>query len=181
MRWVMSSESRSIDDIGPDYHRLARVAIALDFLSHRAGVRLYQSMMAELHFDIGVERQGWHRRERDYMMSRLTRAIVARLGDSVVFHRTRVFASAEVTVDITVDATDRMTLATRGLSDHGCAEVEVRCGLWGPGGIDFLDSIVRWLLADPERPLQTGDTVGRTGDEKVMVIREGELIRIDLP
>ena len=47
----------------------------------------------------------------------------------------------------------------------------VTCPVRGKGALDFLYGLVRWMITDPDKQLPTGDTVGRTADEKVTVQR----------
>ena len=151
-------------------------------------------------------------RERDTRMAILTAAVVdavgtdavaAMLGHGVAFHRARVFADgarlaadegeplpAEVAIDVTAaqESAQRMSFLTHGLRRYGREEFYVTCPIEGTGALSFLLGLTRWMLVDPDKQLPTGDTVGRTADERILVQRvpsptgEGpEVIRLDLP
>jgi hypothetical protein len=155
-------------------------------------------------------------RERDTLMAILTAALIdsvdsadsaaavaAMLGHGAVCHRARLFAdyarlaaqersplSVEVAVDITAaqESPTRMSFLTHGLRRYGREEFFVTCPIEGKGALAFVLSMARWVLADPDKSLPTGDTVGRTPDEKVVVQRVPdprgtgpEVIRLDLP
>jgi hypothetical protein len=144
---------------------------------------------------------------RDALMATLTAAVVraspsiaAMLGHGVVFHKAEFFAdvaaSAEgelptlVCVDVTMGAEpdSRRSFLTHGMSRYGREELLVTAPQRGKGPLDFLLGLIRWMLADPDKELPTGETVGRTADERVLIQRvpsplgEGpEVIRLDLP
>jgi hypothetical protein len=156
-------------------------------------------------------------RDRDTRMALLAAAVVdavegtdvgdavgAMLGHGVAFHRAGVFTDAaklaadereplpvEVAVDVTAvqESPSRMSFLTHGLRRYGREELYVTCPIEGTGALGFAVSVSRWLLADPQAQLATGDTVGRTADEKVLVQRVADptghggadVIRIDLP
>ena len=125
------------------------------------------------------------------------------LGHGRVVHRARLFAEyarhaadegqplgVEVAVDITAaqESPSRMSFLTHGLRRYGREEFFVTCAIEGKGALAFVLSMTRWMLADPDKHLPTGDTVGRDADEKVPVQRvpnptgDGtEVIRLDLP
>jgi hypothetical protein len=143
---------------------------------------------------------------RDALMATLTAAVVraspsiaAMLGHGVVFHKAAFFAdvvaSAEgelptlVCVDVTMasEPDDRMSFLTHGMARYGREEFFVTASQHGKGALDFLLGLVRWLLADPDKHLPTGETVGRSAEERVLIQRvpspmgEGpEVIRLDL-
>jgi hypothetical protein len=141
----------------------------------------------------------------DIMLARLTTAVVrsspavaAMLGHGMCFHRAAFFAEvveAEdglpllVCVDITraPEPGDRMSMLTHGLVRHGREEFFVHASQRGKGALDFVISMARWMLTDPNKQLPTGDTVGRSAAEKIIVQRvpdprgEGpDVIRLDL-
>jgi hypothetical protein len=156
-------------------------------------------------------------RDRDTRMAMLAAAVVdavesadvgdavgAMLGHGLAFHRPGVFTDAaklaadereplpvEVAVDVTAlqESPTRMSFLTHGLRRYGRDELYVTCPIEGTGALGFVISISRWLLAEPEAALPTGDTVGRTADEKVLVQRVTDpsghggpdVIRLDLP
>ena len=145
-------------------------------------------------------------READTLMSQLTAAVLlsspsiaAMLGHGVVFHKAGVFAdlvgSAEgelpmlVCVDVTVapEPDERMSFLTHGLQRYGREEFYVTASRTGQGAADFLLGVVGWMLDDTDKQLPTGDTLGRSAEEKVLIQRapsplgEGpEVIRLDL-
>lgn len=131
-----------------------------------------------------------------------TRAVAAMLGHGVVFHKAELYAEmaalgveagqlpAEIAVDITSarESEDRMSFLTHGLARYDREELYVTCSITGKGALGFVFSIARGLLADPPMALPTGDTIGRTPDEKVQIQRvpnptgEGaDVIRLELP
>jgi hypothetical protein len=148
-------------------------------------------------------------RERDTKMAALaatvirnTDAVGAMLGHGVVFHKPGLFADmaelgmeegelpAELAVDVTAAAEpdDRMSFLTHGMRRHGREEFYVTCPIQGRGALGFVFSMVRWMLDDRDKQLPTGDTVGRSADERLVVQRvpnptgsEDTVIRLDLP
>lgn len=143
---------------------------------------------------------------RDALMAALTAAVVraspsiaAMLGHGVAFHKASFFgdavAAAEgelptlVCIDVTMSAEpdDRMSFLTHGMARYGREEFLVTASQQGRGALDFLLGLMRWMLAEPDKHLPTGETVGRTADERVLIQRvpsplgEGpEVIRLDL-
>jgi hypothetical protein len=149
-------------------------------------------------------------RERDTRMAMLAAAVIdtvdavgAMLGHGIVVHRAALFADAarlaadeheplmvEVAVDVTAaeESPTRMSFLTHGLRRYGREEFYVTCPIQGTGALGFVLGMARWMLADPLKHLPTGDTVGRTEDEKILIQREpdptgqgAEVIRLDLP
>lgn len=149
-------------------------------------------------------------RDRDTRMAMLTGAVIdttdavgAMLGHGLVFHRAALFADAarlaadehepltvEVAVDVTAaaESTSRMSFLTHGLRRYGREEFYITCPIEGTGALSFVLSLARWMLADPDKHLPTGDTVGRTAGEKIPIQRvpdpagQGpEVVRLDLP
>lgn len=149
-------------------------------------------------------------RDRDTRMAQLTAAVIdtvdaigALLGHGVLIQRAALFAeaarlaadtgqplAAEVAVDVTAaaESATRMSFLTHGLRRYGREELYVTCPIEGTGALAFVLSLAGWLLAEPDTRLATGDTVGRTADEKIVVQRvpdpvggDGEVIRLDLP
>lgn len=131
-------------------------------------------------------------RARDLVMAKLassvianTAAVGAMLGHGVIFHKAGLFHGmtelgveegelpSELICDITVapEGDDRMSFLTHGLQRYGREELYVTCSTRGKGGLDFVFSIARWLLGDMEKQLPTGDTIGRSAEEKVTVQR----------
>jgi hypothetical protein len=147
-------------------------------------------------------------RERDHVMAIITGAVIkatpavaAMLGHGVLFQRADLFADfaklaaeegalpMEICVDITAAPEDdeRMSFLTHGMTRYGGEEIYVTCPVQGNGALGFVLSIAQWMFYDPDVSLPTGDTVGRSEEEKVTVQRvpsptgEGpEVIRLDL-
>ena len=145
-------------------------------------------------------------RHEDTMLAQLTAAtvhaspaIAAMLGHGVCFHRAEFFVKivesepAELPVMVCVDITraaeprERISFLTHGMVRYGREEFFVTASQRGRGALDFLTGLMNWMLFDPNKQLPTGDTVGRTADERVLVQRvasplgEGpEVIRLDL-
>ena len=100
------------------------------------------------------------------------------------------YVPAEIAVDVTIarEPGDRMSFLTHGLWPRGREEFFITCSPRGKGALDFVFMMVRWMLAEPDKALPTGDTVGRTATEKLRVQRipnpahpEQQAIRLDLP
>jgi len=130
---------------------------------------------------------------------RSTPAVAAMLGHGVIFHRADIFAGVveasgletptEITVDVTAaqEDADRMSLLTHGLERYGREEFYVTSSISGSGALDYVMGLVRWMIADRDMELPTGDTVGRTADERIEVQRvpspipgKPDVIRLDL-
>jgi hypothetical protein len=147
-------------------------------------------------------------RERDLSLAALTSCVIAttdsvgaKLGHGTVFHIANLFGEmsqlgveagelpTEIIADISIarEDDDRMSFLTHGMQRHGREELYVTCPIQGTGALDFVFSIARWLLDEPDKVLPTGDTLGRTAEEKVQVQRvpnptgRGDVvIRLDL-
>jgi hypothetical protein len=130
---------------------------------------------------------------------RVTPAIGAMLGGGVLFHNAELFAGMveasgdEIPVTITVDITaarkseERMSFLTHGLRKYGREEFYVTAAVTGQGALDYLMALTRWMVADRTKVLPTGDTVGRTPEEKILVQRvpspiagQPDVIRLDM-
>ena len=148
-------------------------------------------------------------RERDKRMAALTATVIentdavgAMLGHGVVFHKAKLFAEvaavaleepmlpAEIAVDVTAarESEERMSFLTHGLARYGREELYVTCPIRGRSALGFVYTMARWMLNDPDKQLPTGETVGRTAEEKILIQRVpsptgrgGEVIRLDLP
>ena len=126
-------------------------------------------------------------------------AVAAMLGHGAIFHRADVFAAAveaagpEVATMITVDITaaqegpNRVSFLTHGLERYDREEFWVSASVAGKGALDYLMALVRWMVVDPSQVLPTGDTVGRTPDEQIVVQRvpspidgKPDVIRLDM-
>lgn len=131
-------------------------------------------------------------RARDTRMAALTAAVIdhvpavgAMLGHGVVFHKAALFADmaklgveqgalpSEVAVDITAarESETRMSFLSHGMVRYGREEFYVTCPIQGKGALDFVLAMVRWLYTDPTKHLPTGETVGRTASEKILIQR----------
>jgi len=126
-------------------------------------------------------------------------AVAAMLGHGAIFHRSDVFAAyveaagsqiaSEIVVDITAarERDDRISFLTHGLGRYGREEFYVTSTAHSQGALDYVMALTKWMIADPDKQLPTGDTVGRTADEQIVVHRvpspiEGRppVIRLDI-
>jgi len=163
---------------------------------------------AKAHFILTALGLEGDERTRDTQMAALAATLIqncdavgAMLGHGVVFHKAKLFAEmaalgaevgalpAEVAVDFTIagEPDDRMSFLTHGMERYGREEFFITCPVTGRGALDFALGMARWLLDDPDKTLPTGDTVGRTAEEKIIVQRvpnptgEGKpVVRLDL-
>lgn|SRR5262245_20340546 len=149
-------------------------------------------------------------RDRDRTLAIVTAAVAqpvdpvgVMLSHGTVFYRGDVFvelvltaASAgeplpvEVTVDVTAapESPTRMSFLTHTLQRYGREELLVTCPVRGKGALPFLYDLCRWLLSDSAPQFATGETVGRTAAEKIVVQRVPDptgrgplVVRLDLP
>ena len=130
---------------------------------------------------------------------RSSTAVGAMLGQGAIFHRADVFAAfveeagmeiaSEIAVDITAarEGDDRMSFLTHGLDRYDREEFYVTSSVHGQGALEYVMALAKWMLADRDKVLPTGDTVGRTAEEQIIVQRvpspiEGKppVIRLDL-
>ncbi len=114
-----------------------------------------------------------------------TSAIAVMLGHGLVFHRAELYAEMaalgvetgelppEIAVDITTarESETHMSFLTHGLARLDREELYITCAVTGKGALGFVFDMVRGLLADPPMNLPTGDTIGRTADEKIQIQR----------
>lgn len=127
-----------------------------------------------------------------------TTAVAAMMGDGKMFVRAPMFADlaeddgvpAELVVDITAapEPDERMSFLTHGLVRYGREEFYITCPVDGTGGWKMASMLTRWMITDPSKELPTGDTIGLTADQKLVVQRvpnptgDGpEVIRLDMP
>ncbi len=129
---------------------------------------------------------------RDTRMAALTAAVIdhvpavgAMLAHGVVFHKAALFRDmaklgveqgalpSEIAVDITAarESETRMSFLSHGMVRYGREEFYVTCPIQGKGALDFVFGMVRWLLTDRTKHLPTGDTVGRSATEKLLIQR----------
>ncbi len=149
-------------------------------------------------------------RDRDRTLAIVTAAVAqpvdavgVMFGHGVMVYRGDVFVDlvltaassgeplpVEVTVDVTAapESQTRMSFLTRTLQRYGREELYVTCPVRGQGALPFVYGLCRWLLTDPAPKIATGETVGRTNEERIVVQRvphptgHGPLvIRLDLP
>jgi hypothetical protein len=148
-------------------------------------------------------------RERDMYMAAVTGSVAkaydavgAMLGHGVVFHKADLFHDmaqagleedelpAAIAVDITgaTEGKDRMSFLTHGMERYGREEIYLTCPSKGKGALGFVFDLVNWMLGDMDHQFPTGDTIGRTAEEKLRIERvpspagnPKEVIRLDLP
>jgi hypothetical protein len=168
-----------------------------------------QATAAPAHFILTALGLAGTARAKDTLMAGLTATVIrstdaigAMLGHGVVFHKAGLFADmaalgleegelpAELAVDITAapEPGERMSFLTHGMQRYGREEFYVTCPVTGRGALSFVFSMVRWMLSDLEKQLPTGDTVGRSAEERLTVQRvpnptgsDDSVIRLDLP
>jgi len=82
----------------------------------------------------------------------------------------------------------RVSVVTHGMTRCGRGEFGITESAPGSGSLDLALSMAGWMLAEPDKQLPTGDTVGRSADEKLRVQRVPNptgsgpaVIRLDLP
>lgn len=131
-----------------------------------------------------------------------TKAVGILLQDGAVFHRGDVFKAMAATAaadgiapgllvaEITAapESEQRVSFLTHGLTLSGRdEEIFLTCPQAGNGGLQFMLQLVSAFLANPALSYPTGDTIGRTPEEKVLVQRQvnpsGEgppVMRLDL-
>jgi len=143
---------------------------------------------------------------KDFHLAKLTAAVIrgssavaAMLFPGTVLYGAELFADIasqaqglpiEICVDLTMagEPNDRMSFVTHGLTRYGREEFYITCSRSGQGALDFVFMMVRWMINDPNKNLPTGDTIGRTAEERITVQRvphpggaEGEVVRLDVP
>ena len=121
------------------------------------------------------------------------------LGHGAIFHRSDMFAAfveaagtdiaTEITVDITAarESEDRMSFLTHGLGRYGREEFYVTSLVNSNGALDYVMALAKLMITDQNKVLLTGDIVGRTPEEHILVQRvpspiEGKppVIRLDM-
>lgn len=170
--------------------------------------RLEEAVAAPAHLIATALKLDGDARARDAVMAgftaaliRSTPAIAAMLGHGIVFHKAALFADLaalgvqegalppELAVDITAarESETHMSFLTHNMPRYGREDFYITCPIQGRGALDFLFSLVRWMLSDPDKHLPTGDTIGRTASEKVEIQRvpnpadaTAQVIRLDL-
>ncbi len=131
-------------------------------------------------------------RERDLVLALAAGAVLdatgglsVMLAPNVVFHRPELFRDflelaraeaalpLELAIDITVAPEEdaRMSFLTHGLERAGSEELFVTCSVEGRGALDFVLGVARWFYSQPELRLPTGDTLGRSETEKILIQR----------
>ncbi|MEW5743565.1 MAG: hypothetical protein AB1938_31930 [Myxococcota bacterium] len=167
-----------------------------------------EATQAPAHFVLTAMGIEGDERRRDLVMALLTACVIdhtdavgAMLGHGVVFHRAPLFSKLaalgaqkgllppEIAIDVTAanEGGGRMSFLSHNMTRYGREDFFVTCPVEGKGAFDFLLMMVRWLYTDLEKVLRTGDTVGRTADEKIAIQRvpnptgSGQtVIRLDL-
>jgi hypothetical protein len=147
-------------------------------------------------------------RERDTQLAALTSAVIdnvpavaAKLGHGTLLHRADVFSkiashgpeegglASVLAIDITSarESRKQMSMLTHNMSRYGREDFFVTCPIKGTGAMDYVMGLADWMLSEPDYQLPTGDTIGRTERERVLVQRvpspmgNGEtVIRLDL-
>jgi hypothetical protein len=132
-----------------------------------------------------------------------TRAVGVKLHHGVMFQRADLFARmaalaldegvlpAEIAIDVTTarESETRMSFLTHGMERYGREELYVTCPVRGKRALDFVLQLVRWMLDDPNKQFATGETIGRSAEEKIEIQRvanpaggEGkrDVMRLDL-
>ena len=149
-------------------------------MKRRGRCVLYPGMQAEpadtsVHFVVTVPPATWRERDHEYMMGCLGAAVVEN-----TFHRKkRLFGRIEIVIVIGA-SDDRLTYVTFGLERYALPELHVTAPR-DRDALAFLYCVAHWMLVDPERPLQNGDTVGRSHDERIPITWVGETLRLELP
>lgn len=148
---------------------------------------------AKAHYVVTALRLDGEVEDRDLQMAALTAVLVdaspdavgAMLGHGAAFQKARLFSEltalgveegmlpAEVVIDVTAasEPGDRMSFLTHGMVRYGREELYVTCPVRGRGALDFVLSTTRWLYLERAKHLPTGDTIGRTADEKIVIQR----------
>ncbi len=144
---------------------------------------------------------------KDATMARLIAATVqgteaegAMMGHGILFYKAPLFSGmvgnarpGELPVEICVDLTmgpepdGRFGFLTHGLQRYGREEFFVTTTGDKNAALDFTWMMARWMIMEPDKHLPTGDTLGRSAEEKILVQRvpspsgEGpDVIRLDL-
>ena len=75
---------------------------------------------------------------------------------------------------------DRLTFVTIGLERYALPELHVTAPR-DRDALAFVYCVAHWMFIDPERPLQDGDTIGRSDDERVPIVWADQTLRLELP
>lgn len=186
----------------PDVAEMARGPLSPDDIDEliNAPAHLIVTLVGEM----VEENEPW-----DIKMAGLTAAVLAGcqpLGvlkmPGVLFHRPELFAESAksgiandelpllICVDITAaqESETHLSLLTHNMQRYGREELYVTASVEEPGALEFVLDMMSWLISDRDYKLPTGETVGRTADEKIRIQRvpnpigEGpEVIRLDMP
>lgn len=146
------------------------------------------------------------RPERDALFAQLVAALLesspalgATFGEGLCYQDAAFFARAvdsaegDVPIFLVIDITaapepeERISFLTHGMSRYERDEFYLTAPLSGEGALPFLLELVHWVIDEPERELNAGDTIGRSEEERVEIKRcqspiEGapEVFRLDL-
>ena len=146
--------------------------------------------------------------EQDIRMSAMTASVVEACNALAVlkmpgriFHRPDLFVDTAreaitngelpmlICIDISIarESDDRLSLLTHNMERYGREDFYVFAGEDASEAIDYVFNLTSWMLSDREYHLPTGDTLGRTAEEKILVQRvpnptgEGdEVIKLEL-
>lgn len=131
-------------------------------------------------------------RERDTLFAALVACVIAgspavgaMLGHGVIMHKAKLFAELamlgmregalppELAIDITTarESETHMSFLTHNMPRYGREDLYVTCAIQGKGAYDFVLLMTRWMLTDLSKQFPTGETVGRTADEKIRIQR----------
>jgi hypothetical protein len=163
---------------------------------------------APAHFILTAHHLPGDDQQQELTMAALTAAlcrsvpsVAAMLHRGILFHRAELFSDLvqlaheqgelppQLLVDVTVapEPDSRMSFLTHGMVHRQREELYVTCSASGQGALGFVYELVAWLTSEPEVKLPTGDTVGRSETERVIVQRvpnptgEGPFVlRLDL-
>lgn len=147
--------------------------------------------------------------ERDIRMAALTASVLGACNALAVlkmpgriFHRPDLFVDAArdaistgelpmiICVDVSVarEPDERISFLTHNMDRYGRENFYVVAGEKPSEAMDYVMNLVSWMLDDRSYHLPTGDTVGRTAEEKITVQRvanpsgEGDaVIKLEMP
>lgn len=164
---------------------------------------------APAHYIVTAQGLDGPARRIDLELLRLTAAVVkassavaAMLGHGIMFYPAKLFADLAETIAageeipplVTVDiiraneGAGRVSLLSHGLVRYGHEEFFVHGPAGGRETLGFLLAMLSGAIAQPHQHLPTGDTVGRSMEEQILVTRVPDpsgtgpsVIRLDLP
>ena len=118
-------------------------------------------------------------------MLQASEAVAAMLGFGVMFHKAEVFSQTvmacepgELPIGVCVDLTlahepdEGLSFLTHGMPRHGREDLYISCPRQaGADAFELASLMVRWMLTDPDKQFPSGDTVGRTEQERLEIRR----------